>query len=57
MPEFVTCQMRPFNFPGALITDVVPRTTNLSHWTMDLQDFNSEFHYKTSSQNVVADWL
>jgi len=55
--EFVTCQMRPFHLPDALIPEVVPRSTNLSHWTLDLQDFNSEFHHKTSSQNVVADWL
>jgi len=49
----VYCDHNPLQY----IRECAPKSAKLLRWSLALQEFNIEFHYKKGSQNVVADWL
>ena len=52
-PISVYCDHNPLQY----IRECAPKSAKLLRWSLALQEFNIDFHYKKGSQNVVADWL
>jgi len=49
----VYCDHNPLQY----VRECAPKSAKLLRWSLALQEFNIDFHYKKGCQNVVADWL
>jgi hypothetical protein len=43
--------------PLSYLTEAAPKSAKLTRWSLALQEFNVEFHYRAGRQNVAADYL
>jgi len=49
----IYCDHNPLQY----IRECAPKSAKLLRWSLALQEFDIEFHYKKGPHNVVADWL
>jgi len=49
----IFCDHNPLQY----IRECAPKSAKLLRWSLALQEFDVDFHYKKGPHNVVADWL